>query len=221
MALHLSEYIELLSLFCALAFYKWLKYFKLRPFVLLLTLISIIEICGANYRWFGITKNYIIYDYYLIITAPVYLWIFLNMLSFKGFLKTIYLVISSLIIIFLVLNFLFLQGQGVYTTYSHIMLEFIKGLLSLMIITKLFREDNFEIGIGNNPYFWICGSTILFAVSSIVLLGLQQFIVANKIEIDGKSIYRIIMPILNVVLYTSYCYAFYLCKKLTNKLLLQ
>ena len=100
------------------------------------------------------------------------------------------------------------------------MIEFIKGLLSLMTITKLLREDNYEISISSNPYFWISGGTLIFSIGAIVLIGPQQFILINKIQIGGVSVYRVVLPLLVLILYSSYCYAFYLCKKLTNKLLL-
>jgi hypothetical protein len=218
MTLHLPQYCELVSLSICIFFYKWLGFFKLKAFLLLLIIVCIAEICAANKEWFGLTKNYIIYDYYTIFSTPVYFYIFMRMMDFKGFIKTIYLVITSLVMFFVILNFLFLQGQEVFNTYSLIMTEFIKGILSLMVITMLFREDNYEIGIINNPYFWIVGSVLIFSVSAIVLFGLQQFILLNKIQIGGKSIYRIITPILDVILYSSYCYAFYLCWKLNRKL---
>ena len=122
--------------------------------------------------------------------------------------------------VFLLSNFFFLQGPIKFDNFSFVMIEFVKGLLSLMVITKLLREDNYDISISGNPYFWISGGTLIFSIGSIVLLGPQQFILFYKIQIAGLSIYQIILPLLSVILYPSYCYAFYLCKKLTNKLLL-
>lgn len=148
---------------------------------------------------------------------PIHFWIFLNMLDFKQYVKTIYITVAVLVMLFVTINFFFLQGPFEYNVYSLIMTEFMKGVLCLMVITKLFREDNYEIGISANPYFWIAGATLIYSVSAIVLFGLQKFIVTNKIQIDGKSIYRVIIPFVNVVLYSSYCYAFYLGKKLTTK----
>jgi hypothetical protein len=218
MTLHLFEYFELLSLVFAIVLYKHLKVFKLDAFLPLLFIVCVTEVFASNKEWFGLSKTYIIYNYYFIVSTPVYFWAFLKILDFKGFIKTIFLVITGLVMLFIILNFLFLQGQYYFDSYSSTMIDFILGVLSLMIITKLFREDNYEIEITSNPYFWIAGATLIFSVSSIVLLGLQQFILLNKIQINGKSIYRIILPLINVVLYSSYCYAFYLCKKLSKRL---
>ncbi|MBW4890393.1 hypothetical protein KXQ82_11720 [Mucilaginibacter sp. HMF5004] len=190
----------------------------MKPFLLLLIIVCATEIIGANVQWFNVKKNYLIYNVYLLLSMPVYFWIFMNMLDFKGYIKTIYLIVVTLVMCFLAINFLFLQGPKEFNVYSLIMVEFIKGILALMIITKLFREDNYEIGISKNPYFWIGGATLIFSVCAIVLFGLQRFIVLNKIQIEGKSIYRVIVPLINVILYSSYCYAFYLCKKLTSNL---
>lgn len=215
-----SQYFEFLSLLFAIIFYRKLRFFRLTPFLWLLIVVCIAETCAVNKNWFGQKTTYVIYNYYLLVSSPISLWIFLNMLDFKGFIKTIYLVISSLVMVFLLANFFFLQGSIKFDNLSFVMIEFVKGLLSLMVITKLLREDNYDVSISSNPYFWISGGTLIFSIGSIVLLGPQQFILFYKIQIAGLSIYQIILPLLSVILYPSYCYAFYLCKKLTNKLLL-
>jgi len=214
------QYFEYLSLLFVIIFYNKLKFFRLTPFLWLLLIVCITETLGANSKLFGLYKNYIIFNYYLLTTTPISLWLFLNMLDFKALIKTMFLVISGLLMFFVIFNFLFLQGTDNFNSYSFVMIEFIKSLLALMVITKLLREDNYEISISGNPYFWISGGTLIFSIGSIVLLGPQQFILTNKIQIGGVSIYKVIIPILIVILYSSYCYAFYLCKKLTNKLLL-
>jgi len=220
MVIFWPQYFEFLSLLFAIIFYKKLKFFRLSPFLWLLIVVCITETCATNRNWFGEKTTYGIYNYYLLVSSPISLWIFLNMLDFKGFIKTIYLAISALVMVFLLSNFFFLQGPIKFDNFSFVMIEFVKGLLSLMVITKLLREDNYDISISGNPYFWISGGTLIFSIGSIVLLGPQQFILFYKIQIAGLSIYQIILPLLSVILYPSYCYAFYLCKKLTNKLLL-
>jgi len=221
MSIEWPEYFEYLSLLFAIVLYKKLKFFRLSPFLWLLIIVCATETCAANLQWFGIKSNYTIYNYYVLVSSPISLWIFLCMLDFKGSTKKIYLVISGLIMFFMVLNFFFFQGYIKFDNYSFVMIEFVKGLLSLMAITKLLREDNYEISISSNPYFWISGGSLIFSIGAIVLIGPQQFILINKIQIEGVSIYRVVLPLLVVILYSSYCYAFYLCRKLTRKLSLQ
>ena len=220
MSVEWPQYFEYLSLLFAIVYYQKLKFFKLTPFLWLLIVVCIAETCGENKEWFGLNQNYVIFNVYFIASTPISLWIFFNILDFKEFVKTIYLVISGLLMFFVVVNFLFLQGESHLNTYSFVMIEFTKSLLALMVITKLLREDNYEISISSNPYFWISGGSLIFSIGAIVLIGPQQFILINKIQIGGISIYRVVLPILGVILYSSYSYAFYLCKKLTNKLLL-
>jgi hypothetical protein len=71
-----------------------------------------------------------------------------------------------------------------------------------------------------HPFFWISVSLLLFSLGSLVVLGLQEYIVSHQIQMEGKSIYRIIMPVLNVILYLGYTYAFLLCRKKIKKSLL-
>jgi hypothetical protein len=217
----LSLYFELLSLLFAIIFYSKLLLFRLKPFLLLLIVICITEACGANMRLFNLHRNYFMYNIYYVISMPIHFWIFINMLDYKGRVKTGYILIAALVMCFLIVNVFFLHNIQEFNVYSIVMVEFIKGVLSLMVITMILKEDESEMSIGNNPYFWIAGATLIFSVSAVILFGLQKFIVTNKIQINGKSIYRIIIPLVNVVLYSSYCYAFYLCRKLTRKLSLQ
>lgn len=221
MKFHLSLYFEFLSLLFAIIFYSKLELFKLKPFLLLLIVICITETCAGNLQWFNLHRNHFMYNIYYVLAMPIHFWIFLNILDYKGFIKILYNVVGVLVMAFLILNVLFLQGLEEFDVYSVVMAEFIKGILALMVITKLLREDDYEIGISNDPYFWIAGATLIFSISAVILFGLQKFILANRIQIGGQNLYRVIIPLVNVFLYSSYCYAFYLCRKLTRKLSLQ
>jgi hypothetical protein len=220
MAFQFFHIFEILSFVCAVVFYKHLKNFNLSGFIPLLFVVCATDLTAANIQAFGLYNNHFIYNYYLIISNIITLYIFLQMLDYTGFIKILYISLSVLLIIFTVLNIYFLQGNVAFDTYSVILIEFFTSILCLLVISKLFTHDNADIPLHEHPYFWISGGTLLFGCCSLIVLGLQQFIQLKRIMIGGKNIYNILMPILNVILYSCYCYAFYLCKRLTNKLLL-
>lgn len=204
---------EWISLLMALMFYRQLKAFKLLGIVLLLVFVCIAETLGANRRLLGLADNNIAFNFYTPIATSIYFWIFYKMLDFRSYVKTIYFVTGALVLLFITLNFLFLQGHNALNSYSLVMTEFIKSILALLVITKLFREDDYDADIADNPHFWISGGILIFGVSTLFLFGLQQLILLNKMPVETQNISGAIMPIVTDLLYCSFCYAFYLCFK--------
>ncbi len=52
----------------------------------------------------------------------------------------------------------------------------------------------------------------LFGLITLVVLGLQEYILLNHIEIAHKTLYYVILPTLNAIVYSGYSYAFILCR---------
>ncbi|WP_139113149.1 hypothetical protein [Mucilaginibacter sp. PPCGB 2223] len=216
MVIHYFMYFQFLSLLLSIIYYRGLKTFKLLGFIPLLLIVCFTEITAANPSFVGLPNNHGIYNYYLLFSTPVTFYIFLQMLYFKGWVKSLYILTSALLVLFVVINFLVGQGPLRFDTYSLILIEFLTGLLTLLVIAKLFREDDSPIYLNRHPYFWIAASTLIFSIVTLIVLGMQQFIEVKKIRIGNLQIYSVIMPMINVFLYGCYSYAFYLCRKLTS-----
>jgi hypothetical protein len=210
-------YFQLLSLLLSIVFYRGLKAFKLLGFIPLLIIVCFTEFTAANFSFVGLHNNHGIYNWYLIMSTPIIFYIFLQILAYKSWMRSLYLTIAALLILFILFNFFFIQGTIKFNTFSLILIEFLIAVLTLLVIAKLFREDDTSIYLNKHPYFWIAASTLIFSLVTLILLGLQQFIELKKIQIGGLQIYTVIMPMINVFLYSCYSYAFYLCRKLTNK----
>lgn len=211
-------YLEFFSLLLSIVFIRGLKKWGLQSFVPLLLITCVTELLGTNRSYFGWKSNYFIYNYYLIVSYPLYMHIYLSMLNYSGLARKGFIGITIAITILFTLNNHYIQGPESFNTYSLILTEISCTLLSLLVILKLFEQDDFAIKLQSHPYFWISGSLLLYSVTMVVILGLQPFIQINKIQIDGKNIYRILSPIVNIILYGSFSYAFLLCNKLKNKL---
>jgi hypothetical protein len=211
------QYFQILSLLLSIVYSNGLSKFKISLFIPLLLVVCVTEFIGTNRAYFGWKNNYLVYDCYLIISFPITYYIFYKMLAYTSWLRIIYFSLGFLILTFFILNILFIQGEDKFNTNTLILTEFVTAILSLMVLIKLFKEDDFSIMLYDHPYFWISGATLIFSVSALVILGLQQYIEVNKLQYEGKNIYRILTPIVNVVLYVSYSYAFFLCNKLTNR----
>jgi len=212
------QYFQILSLLLSIVFSKGLSAFKISGLIPLILIVCVTEFIGTNKSYFGWKNNYFVYDYYLLISFPLTFYIFYKMLAYTGLLRIIFFGFGTLVLIFFILNILFIQRIDHFDSFTVILSEFVITLLSLLVLVRLFKEDDFNILLYDHPYFWISGSSLIFGVSVLILLGLQQFIEEQKIQIDGKNIYRVITPIMNIVLYGSYSYAFFLCNRLVKKL---
>ena len=158
-----------------------------------------------------------IYNYYLLVSYPLFLHIYLNMLAYKGRARLNYIATGFFILSLFLINYLFIQGSRVFNSYSLIVTNISYTILSSLVLLRLLKTDDWDIPLQKHPYFWIGGSLIIYSLTMVVILGLQPFILSNKIQIDGKSIYMILSPTVNVILYTCFSYSFFLCQKLTKK----
>jgi len=218
--MHLNFYniFQILSLFVAIFCYKELKKFSLSFFIPLLFFTCIVEIIATNNRFFGWKSNYFIYNIYLLVSLPLYLAIYSQMIELNTKTRIVYVMICLLCESLIIVNYCFLEGIHVFNSYSLVFTEILQIIFCCLLLIQLaVKEDKQSIYILNHPYFWINAATLLFSLGTLVLLGLQKYIALHHVEIDGKSIYRIFLPILNIILYTSYTYAFILCKTPHNK----
>lgn len=118
--------------------------------------------------------------------------------------------------LFILIDFYFLQGVSMFNTYSLILIMLLNIVFSVLILVNFFLFDERTIDFLKHPYLWINSGILIFSLGTLVVLGLQHYIEANKIVIGNKNAYRQIMPILNVILYSAYSYAFLLCHRTSS-----
>lgn len=217
MTLNFYQYFQLLCLLIAIGNYRYLSAMGIRAFIPLLFITNVLEMLGINYKRLGWESNYFIYNLYLVITTPFFLYLFSRMLGPGDKERRIFLVASVLIMLFLLLNFFFGQGMATFNTYSLIVVELTNIILASLILIRLALQSDLEVNLVKEPFFWINAATLLFSLVTLVLLGFQQYIRLNKIKLHDKSLYYAIMPAANVVLYLVYAYAFVLCRMRMSK----
>lgn len=220
MPFHILPYhwCQLLSLFVAFYCHKGLKHFSLLAFIPLLLITCIIDLLGSNRLFFGWQSNYFIYNMYLLLSPPFYLYLFYKMLHLTGIVKHVYQGIAIFCLVLILLNYFFIQGRSIFNSDSFLFIEIINIVFCSMVLFRLgLIDEPTKEQIYHNPYFWINLSLLLFSLGAVVVLGLQGYIASHRIALGGKNIYRIIMPNLNIILYLGYTYAFLLCRKINNK----
>jgi hypothetical protein len=206
-------YFQIVSLLIAVINYRRLKVYKISAFTFLTYIACIVEIAGFELKQHK-EVNYLIYNFYLIFSTPVQLFLFYKMLQPERLQQKIFITISCLSTFFILIDFYFFQGVNVFNTYSLMLIMLLNIAFSVLVLVKIFLIDETAISFFRHPYLWINAGILIFSLGTLVMLGLQQYIEVNRIVINNKNAYRQVMPILNVILYSAYSYAFILCRRM-------
>ncbi len=219
MQLKIFHFFQITSLLASIFFAKGLGYFKLKAFIPLLALTCFIEIVATNAENFGLGSNFFLYNYYLLLSQPFFFYLFFKMLDIKGRFANIFKLICLFCIVLIYINYFFVQGTLKFNFYNYIFISIINIICSILVILKTTFVDEFKIGKEDFgvPYLIICSAILFFYLGTVSILGLQSFILNNKIEIFGKSLYRFFMPIFNTLLYSAYSFSFYKCHQQSKK----
>lgn len=213
MTIEWFQYFQLLSLLLAIVSSRGLKAWHISGFIPLLVIINVIEITGVNYKLFGWRNNYFLYNIYLLVNEAFLLYFFYRMLVMDKRMREVYQIIGFLVIAFLLLNITLLEGFWKFNTYSLILTQLINVVISCIVLFQLVYSDDDSRILFKEPFFWINTGTLFFSLGTIVLFGLHRYIISNNIQIDHKSLYRALSPILNVILYIAWGYGFFQCSR--------
>ncbi len=208
------QYIQIVSFLLAIVFYKGLKQFHLLSFIPFLFIVSAIEVSAYLLQLKGV-KNAFTYNFYVLLSPLFYMYFFYIVLKLTNITKIVYIFIVVLQNLVIILNYLFIQGIKSFNNYSYVLLSISCCVFSIISLYRISIVTNDEYK-KQMPYIIILSATLLFFLGSLIILGLYQFIIFKNLTIGGLHLYSILMPALNVIMYGSYSYAFYLCHKLTK-----
>jgi len=206
---------QIISLILSLVYFKQIRKFSLQVMVPLLFMVCIIELVATNI--FPI-YNLHVYNLYAVFSPLFYFYLFSRMIRFSKNAWLAYITFSIISFIFFLVDYLFIK-PGEYDYYSSLvsLIEYL--LLGCLVLSQLVMDDTKRLGLTHEPYFWIVTGIIIFSLVTVVVLGLHSYILRNDIRIFGERAYRVIMPMVNVIMYSCFAYAFYLCKTYEAKLL--
>jgi hypothetical protein len=217
MQFQLYQYFELASLLFALIFFRGLKRFHIGLFVPLLVVDNVVELLGENYSYFRKTDSYFIYNFYFFLGTPLSLLLFGRMLNPKGVSKHLLNAIVLLALLFFLLNFFFWQKPQHFNSYSCVLAMVLNIVFACLVLFRVATRENVPRSLFVEPYYPINAAVLLFSLVTLIVLGLQQYIAANKITLNQKSLYHALLPTANIVLYTGYILGFCLCQRQQKK----
>ena len=206
------EYSQFACLIIAICFFPALKSRGLAAFLPYIILGNLVEFLGQNSEWFGLANNYLFFNLYLVAATPFYFFVAAKMLFLTGKERLVFYVICFLSMLLVLLNFLFLQGMLPFNTYSVILIESMTIVFSSLSLVRLTVLDNRELNFAREPFFWINAVNLISALITLVVLGLQEYIRTNHVEIANKTLYSFLMPLVAFIQYLGYSYAFILCR---------
>jgi hypothetical protein len=206
------EYFQILSLITAIYCWKGLKSCSLLAFIPLLVIVNATELIADNYRVFGWTSNYRIYNLYLLLSTPFFFYLAGKMLFLTRKESIIFFIVCILCMVLICINFGFIQGPIQFNSYSLGLIDILIIVFSSLCLVRLTVFDQEELNFMREPYFWINSLNLLSSLVTLVVLGLQSYILINKIEIANKTLYHAILPAVSAIVYGGYSYAFTLCR---------
>ena len=218
MRIHWYTYFQIFSLLCAIFCRRGLKLYSIGIMIPILVLDLTTELIGTNWRLFHWKNNYPVYNLYFVLSTPLFLYLFSILLQLNPRQKIYYLAGSILLEVLVLYNFFFDQGPFEFNTYSNLLTQTANIILSCLALAHLAiggRDE--EAMILQDPRFCLNAMILLISMVTLILLGLQKYIMLHNIEIRHKVLYFAIMPTANAILYTGYSCAFLLCRMQTSK----
>ena len=221
------QYFQLLSLLCALICRRGLSIYSIGIMIPILVLDNLTEFVGVNFRLFHWPNNYFVYNCYLLLSTPLFLYLFFILLNgsassrdnsnLSSRQKTIYWSFSIVLLLLILLIFFIYQGPKEFNTYSNLLIQTTYIILSCLALARLTLKKEDDTSILQDPRFCINAMILLFSLVMLITLGSQKYVLQHNIEIRHKVLYFAIMPIANAVLYTGYSLAFILCRMQVSK----
>jgi len=201
---------EILALISALLFFKYLKKFSLGVMLPLLLFVVVNENFANNGGYFLNKPTLFFYNLYRIISPVFYFILFYRMLKIESSGRIIFLISCIILLIIGLYNYFDPADRFDVRNTGMFYASYI--VLCLLMFTKLFRRE-VNIELLSHPYFWITSGIFLFTIVAIVMEGLQPFFIENKDWVMENTFLIWITPTINIVLYMSFSFAFYLCKR--------
>lgn len=204
-------YFELLSLFASIFFYIKKRNKLQLYFIPFLFLTVLIEYIGGWYLFKGL-RNYWIFNVFTTIEFVFYSYLFY--LHFrKTLLKKMVVILMPVFIIVVILNIFFVQGfNKTFNTYTFLLGSFFIVIFCCCFFYESVLPDKIDQQLSKQPFFWICSGLLIYYLGSVIINALFEYLRNNDLKEEGIRIYGTINHTLNVILYTSFCIAFYLCR---------
>ncbi len=206
------SYFQAAASISGLLFFRSVKLAGLGWFLLLCVAGFVIDI--GSLWWvigLGFPNNYPIINLYSVVALTLLLIGFYKPLMLSPNEAKWYKRIAAFLIITVIIDYILTVGADKNSILGNLGFNFFGIILSCTWLFKLAIKDE-VFSFFDEPLFWIASGFLIFCLGALVVMGMSQYIRIHQITIQNKPLYRVIMPMLNVILYSSFTYAFILCR---------
>ncbi|MDB5209698.1 MAG: hypothetical protein JWQ30_525 [Sediminibacterium sp.] len=204
-------YFEIISLVSSIFFYIKKRNNLLLYFIPFLFLTVLIEYVGGWYLSQGV-RNYWIFNVFTTIEFIFYSFLFYLHFRKQG-LKKIVIISMLFFVCAVILNLLFIQGfDKTFNTYTFLLGSFFIVVFCCLFFYESVLPEKIDQQLSKQPFFWICSGLLIYYLGSVIINALFEYLRNNDLGEEGKRIYGTINHTLNVILYSSFCIAFFLCR---------
>lgn len=180
-------------------------------FIPFLLVTVIVEIIGLDWVLFKARGKYPMYNIFTMIEFLFYAFIFFKYLNKSNF-RYFVLSFIPLFTLMAILNMIFIQGLNItFNTYTFLLGSFFIVIFCCLFFYESVLPEKIDQQLSKEPFFWVCCGLLIYYLGSVIINALFEYLVYNDLRKEGQRIYRIINNSLNVILYSSFCVAFYLC----------
>ena len=180
------------------------RYLRLFPVFLLMTIV--VEIFATWLYRYGKSTT-VLYNFFSSFEFLFYIYILREIIQSRTAKKVIFHA-GWAYILFIVLNFLFIQKIVSFTSLTYALGCLLIGIICIYYFFELFQSKQ-SVNLVRHPSFWICSALLFYYCCSFPIFGLLNFL-KQAPSIIRKNINDIVM-LLNVFLYSSFTIAF-LCR---------
>jgi hypothetical protein len=210
----INLYFEAFALFSSIFFYLQKRNKIILYFIPFLFLTLTIEFIGSKYSqnlYYVKNIRYGMYNIFTTIEFMFYGFLFSRHFSKKTLKKIALYFIPSFATLSL-LNILFIQGfSKTFNTYTFLIGSFFIVIFCCFYFYESVLPEKIDDQLMRQPFFWINSGLLIYYLGSVIINALFDYLTSNDLRLEGIKIYTIINNSLIIVLYLSFCIAFFLC----------
>ncbi len=211
----INLYFESLALLSAFFLYLQKRNKIQLYFIPFLFLTVLIEFIGAFFSTNLTYVQNVRFGMYNIFTTIEFLFYsFLFYIHFKKkYFKKLAIIFMPVFLSFSLLNILFIQGfNNTFNTYAFLVGSFFIVIFCCLFFYESVQPEKIDDQLSKQPFFWICSGLLIYYLGSVIINALFKYLTSNDLRTEGTKIYTIINNSLNVILYSSFCISFFLCR---------
>ena len=211
MQVSVSTVFEILSLLASIFFYIRKRNKVVLYFIPFLFLTVSVEFWGRLGHFEENFTKMAMYNIFTSVEFIFYSFLFYLHLK-KTALKRSVLIFIPLYLVAVSYNLLFIQGLNkTFHSYTFLLGSFFIVVFCCCFFYESVLPDKIDDQLSKQPFFWIASGLLIFYLGSVIINALFEYLVSNDLQQEGKKIYNTITRSLNVILYSAFCIAFYLC----------